>query len=126
MPCVGPICSARSSLVLMGLPTTRSSMFMKDRAGGFVTQGKGDLRNECAQRCLSRDTIALLGFAIKKPTSEFVVSRQSARWSETRGSGFHYFTPRTSPHLLSSISPVTSHPRRSLTPYRRDLNGWLT
>jgi hypothetical protein len=78
------------------------------------------------QRCLSRDTIALLGFAIKKPTPEFVVSRQSARWSETRGSGFHYFTPRTSPHLLSSRSPVTSHPRRSLTPYRRDLNGWLT
>ncbi len=28
MPCAGPICSARSSLVLMGLPTTRSSMFM--------------------------------------------------------------------------------------------------
>ena len=26
----GPICSARSSLVLMGLPTTRSSMFMRD------------------------------------------------------------------------------------------------
>src|SRR5579863_8312760 len=31
MPCAGPICSARSSVVRMGLPTTRSSMFMSDR-----------------------------------------------------------------------------------------------
>src|SRR5580658_1221921 len=30
MPCAAPICSARSSLVLMGLPTTRSSRFMSD------------------------------------------------------------------------------------------------
>ena len=30
MPCIGPICSARSSLVLMGLPTMTSSMFMSD------------------------------------------------------------------------------------------------
>src|SRR6185312_4897663 len=28
MPCSGPICSARSSLVRIGLPTRRSSMFM--------------------------------------------------------------------------------------------------
>src|SRR5271155_1499128 len=28
IPCAGPICSARSSLVLIGLPTTRSRMFM--------------------------------------------------------------------------------------------------
>jgi hypothetical protein len=32
---------------------------------GPFTPGKQDLRNECAQPCLSTDTIALLGLAIK-------------------------------------------------------------
>src|SRR5579864_4801541 len=89
MPSVGPICSARSSLVLMGLPTTRSSMFMKDRAGGFVTQGKGDLRNECAPTVSEQRHDSIAGIRNqKKPTSEFAVGRQSARWSEPRDRDF--------------------------------------
>src|SRR5580698_9909280 len=35
MPCAGLICSARSSLVLMGLPTTRSSMFISGALRAF-------------------------------------------------------------------------------------------
>ena len=32
MPCAGPICSARSSVVLMGLPTSMARIFMNSPA----------------------------------------------------------------------------------------------
>src|SRR5580700_8079502 len=41
-PCAGPICSARSSLVLIGLPTTRSRMFIGMRLR--LVEATGDLR----------------------------------------------------------------------------------
>src|ERR1035437_3539263 len=65
MPCVGPICSARSSLVLMGLPTTRSSMFIGMVPDGLFARKNKVYAKECAQRCVSTLTITLLGCTIK-------------------------------------------------------------
>src|SRR5271170_4567765 len=52
MPAPGPICSARSSLLLIGLPTTKSRMFIAESSPAKQLQGqnKGDYQPRAQNR----------------------------------------------------------------------------
>src|SRR5271157_5665470 len=66
IPCAGPICSARSSLVRIGFPTTRSSMFISNSLHWTLRQEIQDPRTELrSESCLSRHTITLQGLQSK-------------------------------------------------------------